>query len=194
MRYVLLIFIAITCTIACKKDDSGIIFSLPAKTYTGQNTFGFMLDNLVWTNYGRVCFPFAGGCRDNLKGYYYNDGDLTINADRVLHKGGIWNTSESVSIYLKTKFKGTITYSTLTNDNIGVYYSYSEIHKKNKVYVAASINPNFIVSLTKIDSTNRIISGEFSGVLFNKSQDTTNTISKTDSIIIREGRFDIKMK
>ena len=190
-----LIFLLITINFySCKKDDSGIIFLLPPKTQTGQNTLGFMLGISVWTNYGIVCFPFAGGCSDNIKAYYYNDGDITVQADRVLYKNGSRNTTETIDLYLTTNFRGLVNYSTSTNDTIGVFYSLSEINKPEKNYVLSVTNPNFAIRLTKIDTTNKILSGEFFGTLFNKALDTTNAISMTDSITIKDGRFDIKMK
>src|SRR4249919_2453575 len=106
---------------SCKKDDTGVVFSLPAKTQSGQNTFGFLLNSSVWTNYGQVCFPFAGGCKENLSGIYYN-GDIHIDADKVLYKNGSWNTIENIDLDLTTNFRGPQTYSTLTNDTIGVGY------------------------------------------------------------------------
>lgn len=189
-----LLFLAlILFSISCKKDDTGIVFTLPAITQTGKNSFGLKLNNSVWTNYGQVCFPLAGGCRENLKGSYFNDGDIQIHADRVIQKNGSRYTSETINITLKTNFNGTRIYSTLTNDDIGMHYSYAEVSRPEKVYITAIINPNLTIKLTKLDSVNKIISGEFSAVLYNRAQDTTNAISTTDSLIITDGRFDIKM-
>ncbi len=190
-----LIFLTTTIILcSCKKDDTGVVFSLPPKTQTGQNNLGFILGTSVWTNYNQVCFPFAGGCRDNVKAYYYNNGDITVQADRVLCKNSSRNTTETIDLYLTTNFRGLINYSTITNDTIGVLYSLSEIRKPEKNYVLSATNPNFTIRLTKIDTTNKILSGEFFGTLFNKALDTTNAISLTDSITIKDGRFDVKMK
>lgn len=93
------LLVIIICFFACRKNDTNVTFTLPQKTQSGQNTFGFLFNTAVWTNYGQVCFPFSGGCRDNLKGMFYrNDGDVSINADRVLYKEGKLTSSESFYI------------------------------------------------------------------------------------------------
>jgi hypothetical protein len=85
MKKLLAIGIIIISLTSCRKDATEAAFALPQTTQTGQNTFGFLLNTSVWTNYGQVCFPFAGGCRDNLSGIFYkNDGDILINTDRVI--------------------------------------------------------------------------------------------------------------
>jgi hypothetical protein len=151
---------------SCTKDDTGVALSLPAKTQSGQHTFGFLLNSSVWTNYGQVCF-LVSGCRDNLTGYYYpNDGDIHIAADKVLYKNGSWNTIENMDLSLKTNFGGLRTYSTLTNDTIGVVYRFSENGQTEKTYRLPTVNPVFNITLTKIDASNKILSGEFSGKLF----------------------------
>lgn len=181
--------------ISCKKDDTGIILSLPAKTQSGQNTFGFLLNSSVWTNYGQVCFPFAGGCRENLSGIYYtSDGDIHIRADKVLYKNGSWNTNENIDLNLSTNFRGIGTYSTLSNDTIGVGYWFSEQGQTKKTYLLSQVNPTFTIRVTKVDTIPKILSGEFSGKLFRRLSDTSFATSLTDSIIINDGRFDIKLQ
>ncbi len=192
MKSLIMIAITVTLFYSCKKDDSRIVFSLPEKTQTGNNTLGFMLGPIVWTNYGQVCFLFGSGCRKNIDGYHYKDGDIRLGADRVLYKKGSWSTSESISINLSTNHRGIGTYSSFANDTILLGYYYSEPGKREKEYVLSLLNPNFTVRLTKLDTAKKIIAGEFFGILFNRAQDTTNAISRTDSIIIADGRFDIK--
>ncbi len=190
--YLLLLIISL---ISCKKDDTGMTFSLPAKTQSGKHNFGFLLNSSVWTNYGQVCFPFAGGCRENLKGFYYpSDGDIVISADRVLNRNGSRNTTETININLTTNFQGLKTYSTLFNDTIGFGYWLSEQGQADKTYLLSLVNPTFTITLTKIDTTQKILSGEFSGILFRRLSETSFATSLTDSIIISDGRFDIKIK
>lgn len=181
--------------ISCKKDDTGIILSLPPKTQSGQNTFGFLLNSSVWTNYGQVCFPFAGGCSENLSGTYYtSDGDIHIRADKVLKKNGSWNTIENLDLNLSTSFRGIRTYSTISNDTIGVVYWFSEQGQTKKTYLLSLVNPTFTVKVTKIDTVLKILSGEFSGKLFKRLSNSSFATSLTDSIIISDGRFDIKLQ
>ncbi len=180
---------------SCKKDDTLINFSLPPKTQTGQNTFGFLLNSSVWTNYGQVCFPFAGGCRDNLSGIFYNnDGDILINADRVIKKDGKFVSSGSIEITLKTNFRGVGNYSTTTNDTISFAYVYKTTSNFDSMYILPQSNPIFNIKITRLDTINKILSGEFSGKVFKRIDYTNYTTSLTDSANIDDGRFDIKLK
>lgn len=190
------LFLALTLLLSsCIKDDSGLSLVLPAKTQSGQHTFGFLLNTGVWTNYGKVCFPFAGGCRENLNGRYYpSDGDISITADKVLYKNNVWNTQENFGLSLSTNFRGARTYSTLTNDTIGVAYSFSEIQQPDKTYFLSASNPVFTIVITKIDLVSKTMSGEFSGKLFRRISEESFVTSTTDSIVISDGRFDIKFK
>ena len=178
---------------ACKKDDTGITLTLPAKTQSGKNSFGFLLNNAVWTNYGQVCFPFAGGCRENLIGrFYHNDGVAHVSADKVLKKNGSWHTIESIGLELATNFQGPKKYSTTTNDVIGVAYFLSEQGKEEISYLLSATNPVFTITLLKVDTVNHILSGEFSGTVFRRISESSAETSATDSIVINDGRFDIK--
>jgi hypothetical protein len=194
-RYLSLSLSLTIVIISCKKDDTMVTHLLPAKTQSGQNTFGFLLNSSVWTNYGQVCFPFAGGCQENLTGTYYaSDGDIHISADKVLYKNNSWNTKEKIDLNLTTNFQGTRTYSTLTNDIIGIGYWLSERGQSDKTYLLSHINPTFNIIITKIDTVTKIMCGEFSGKLFKRISDTSFATSTIDSIILNSGRFDIKLK
>ena len=193
IKYVCLFFSLTLLINSCKKDDTGVTFSLPAKTQSGQNTFGFRLNSTIWTNFGKVCFPFAGGCRENLFGIYYsNDGDIQITADKVIYKNNARDTEESIDLNLSTNSRGARTYSTLTNDSIGVTYSLSEAGQPDKTYLLSESNPIFTLVITRIDPVAKIMSGEFSGKLFRRISDASVATSTTDSIVVNDGRFDIK--
>jgi len=180
---------------SCIKDDTGLTLALPAKTQSGQHTFGCLLNTEVWINYGKVCFPFAGGCRENLQGRYYtSDGDISITADKVLYKNNVWSTQESIGVDLSTNFRGASTYSTLTNDTIGVSYSFSAPRQPDKTYLLSASNPVFTIVITKIDTLSKTMSGEFSGKLFRRISEASSATSTTDSIVLKEGRFDIRLK
>lgn len=180
--------------LSCNKDDSNYTPLLPEKTQSGENIFGFLLNSSVWTNYGQICYLFYG-CRENLFGQFYSsNGDLIINADKILYKKGSLNTVENIDIDVSTNFRGQKTYSTLNNDKILVGYWISEKGKPKKTYLLSQSNPTFTVKVTKIDTTFKIISGEFSGKLFRRLSDTSFATSLTDSIVISDGRFDIKFK
>lgn len=196
MKKYLGLFLSVTVIlVSCKKDDANVTFSLPAKTQSGQNTFGFLLNSSVWTNYGQVCFLFAGGCRENLTGTYYtSDGDIHIAVDKVLYKNNSWLTQENLDLNLATNFRGATTYSTLTSDTIGIGYFISEQGQPDKTYLLSQTNPTFNIVITKVDTVTKIMSGEFSGKLFRRINDTSFATSITDSIILTDGRFDIKLR
>ena len=178
--------------LSCKKEYKETVFTLPQKTQSGLHTFGFLLNAEVWVNYGQVCTFY--GCTDNLKGRYYpSDGDISISADKVLYERGVRDIHEGFGFSLSTNFRGIGTYSTATNDTLEVAYSYSNVGQPEIYYRLSRLNPEFVVRITKIDQLNKILSGEFSGKLFKRDL-FANTISTTDSIMINEGRFDIKIK
>lgn len=194
-RYIFFVGLSVMIFHSCRKDDTGVVLSLPARTQTGENTFGFLLNESVWTNYGQVCFPFTGGCRENLSGFYYSsDGDIRLDADKVFYKNGSWSTSENISIDLATNFRGIGTFNTLSQDTIKVGYWLSVQGQPQLSYLLSDTNPGFTVTVSKIDTVLGIMSGEFSGTLFRRLSDTSFVTSLTDSIVIREGRFDIKWK
>ncbi len=194
-RYIFFVGLSVMIFHSCRKDDTGVVLSLPARTQTGENTFGFLLNESVWTNYGQVCFHFAGGCRENLSGFYYSsDGDIRLDADKVFYKNGSWSTSENISIDLATNFRGIGTFNTLSQDTIKVGYWLSVQGQPQLSYLLSDTNPGFTVTVSKIDTVLGIMSGEFSGTLFRRLSDTSFVTSLTDSIVIREGRFDIKWK
>ncbi len=194
-RYIIFLGLFMLIFISCRKDDTGVVLSLPVKTQSGENTFGFLLNESVWTNYGQVCFPFAGGCRENLSGFYYSsDGDIRLDADKVFYKNGSWSTSENISINLTTNFRGIGIYSTLSQDTIKVGYWLSVRGQPEQSYLLSDTNPDFTVTVSRIDTLHGILSGEFSGKLFRRLSDTTFVTSLTDSMVISDGRFDIKWK
>lgn len=194
-RHIIFLCLSQLIFFSCRKDDTGVVLSLPAKTQTGENTFGFLLNESVWINYGKVCFPFAGGCRENLSGAYYSsDGDIRLDADKVFYKNGSWSTSEKVSINLTTNFRGIGSYSTLSQDTIKVGYWLSVRGQQEQSYLLSDTNPDFLITVSRIDTLRGILSGEFSGKLFRRLSDTSFVTSLSDSIVIKDGRFDIKWK
>lgn len=186
--------IIIFCFCSCIKDDTKVTFTLPAETQSGKNTFGCLLNSTVCMNYGRECFLFAAPCRDNLIGYYYRrDGFVSISADMVLYKHGGLVSATNFDINFNTRFKGVGTYSFSTNDTIDVAYIYNKSTGIDSMYTVSQIKPQFSVTITKLDTVNNILSGEFSGKLFKRIDYTNLTTSLTDSVNVNSGRFDIKM-
>ncbi len=179
-----LIIISVTLSfISCKKEKIPIL-SLPPITETGQNTLGFLLDSKVWTNYGRRC-TFAG-CNDNkVVAYLYKqpngDFDLGISADYTV-------TSETIdqSFFFYTKNVTTTgTFYLDSNLNRGMTYIASRYNQWYKEY-KNKIPNTCILTITKFDTTSKIISGKFSGTLY-------NPLNSKDSVKIVDGRFDSQL-
>ncbi|SKA03387.1 hypothetical protein [Sediminibacterium ginsengisoli] len=190
------LYIVLFCCslLACRKDDTGVVLTMPAKTQTGQHTFGFLLNSEVWTNYNKVCF-LTTGCRENLDGIYYtNDGDVHVRADKVLHKNSGLSSTESIDLYLNTRFRGTGTYSIANGDTLMISYRRSETGSQDVTYLLSSLNPSFTITLDRIDPANKILSGTFSGKLFKQMNSASAATSATDSLMVTDGRFDIKVK
>lgn len=166
---------------ACRKDDSDVVLILPAVTQTGADTFGFLVDGAVWTNYGQVCQPNGGTCRDNLVGAYFPaDGVITIKADQVVYKDGVAQT-QYFELNFQTDAGAEKTYQTATGDLMTVVW----LPVGDPVgYVLDDMSPAFTVTVTRFDLSARIMSGTFSGSL-------TNNLS-ADERVVTEGRFDLK--
>lgn len=175
----------------CYKDETGITFTLPPATQSGANTFGFKLNNEVWTNYGKRCFLFSAPCQENLIGTIQrSQGELELNADQTYRSNDTVRSS-SFSIRLKTNFS-TGTFTTPA-DSVTIFYSAGrQLFERD--YITPSLNARFSVSITRLDTLSNIASGTFSGTLFRRT-DPSNPFatSQTDSIRITEGRFDVKL-
>ena len=193
LKNYLSIFLLALLFITCTKDDSDIALVLPNKTQSGEQTFGFLLDDKVWINYGQVCFPFAGGCRENLQVYYFPNKNFLINADKVLYKNGSWNTKESIDIAVDELLTAK-TYRSVNKDKVTAFYTFEGQGQQPKQYLPHKTRPNFSVSITQLDSVKRTMSGEFNGTLFRVIDLSTLALSTTDSIIVKDGRFDAKLK
>jgi hypothetical protein len=189
MRKLALLLTLLAATyVSCRKDDSDVVLTLPAATQTGAQTFGFLVNGVVWINYGQLCQPNGGSCRDNLEGMYFpSDGGITLRADQVIYKDGVSQT-QYVELELLTGFGGEKTYSTVVGDHItALLLPVNDLAG----YATADVNPNFTVTITRLDTNAGIISGVFSGSLFRRL--TTGT-SPIDSVSITEGRFDVRYK
>jgi len=166
--------------VSCKKE----IDKLPPITQSGANTFGCLLNANAWVPGGSVdlfsnTYPTSGG--------FFGDSINTISIYVSAYNG-----RDEIHIYLKhpaevkTYFlnKNTLTYP------YAVYpeASYGEYRKTDQfgneeLYTTDSIHTG-IVTVTRSDITNSIVSGIFQMQLYQQS--TGKTINITD------GRFDYK--
>jgi hypothetical protein len=173
---VLLVTIFITC---CKKSSQGS--ELPDITQTGKNTFGCRINESIWIP-NQKCDFFTDPCiaLDVSVLKAYPDSSLPLGLDMLFG----------------SKVDGGNTFMTMISRNIQAP-PYSYIFKTGNIfdslgimYVTANAyayysRPNFggSVELTKIDTTAKILSGIFAFTLYG---------SNGDSVVVTDGRFDLK--
>jgi hypothetical protein len=177
LSILLLAFIFLSC-----RQEPVPHLSLPLITHTGQNTLGFLVENRIWTNYGRRCT--IAGCNDNrVKGQFYKQ----PNGDFILSIGAAYTvTSQSIDQsfgFVTTNITAPGTYvldSSLGHQVLYVANHYSQFYKNR-------LPDNFFLTITKFDTTNQIIAGTFKGALYNRT-------NLADSVIIQDGRFDAQFE
>lgn len=188
--------LCILSMLSCRKhfDNSNEIdkIVLPNYTETGANAFGFMLNNTIWTVFGKhyLTTGFGSGFIDNkleVSTFFTGVNQLTVvgggRMTIVKNDSAIIDISAGFSFIPTTPFIKdyflTATYpgNFVINDKV-----------KNKYYKVDPSRP-FVLRINKfekIDSLNRICSGRFFGILYNE-------VDKNDSIIVSDGRLDTKI-
>lgn len=180
----LLISIALLTSISsCDNEPE---FNLPAATQEGRNTLGFKANGKVWVNYGDMCNNFT--CEDN-----YVEGRLHKNADRTYNlivRAEYNYKFKDEKRYISQSFMfsahnvskpGTYTLSPLHKNAADMVVNISQ----NDFYYLVN-NAKLTLHLTRLDTINHIVSGQFEGVL-----DHYTNASKT--MAITDGRFDTKL-
>lgn len=179
----LFILLLVFAFLSCRREKVPNL-SLPSITQSGQNTLGFLIDSNVWVNYGRRCT--IAGCNDNkVEAHLYRqpngDFDLEVSA-------GYSVTSETIDQMFFLYTTNVTTTGTFFLDNTlgrGMKFIASNYTQSYKEFKNRFPN-NCVLTITKFDTTNRIIAGTFSGVLYNPA-------NQTDSVRIQDGRFDAQL-
>ncbi|WP_293297809.1 DUF6252 family protein [Pedobacter sp. UBA4863] len=158
----------------CKKDSQNPSKEqLPAATQTGANTFGFLLNGEVW-------LPKGGLLDQKLDLSYdpsYKRGTFNIIAKRYFDDGSFQSISISsfdisaIGTYPIAADKVTIYF----NNTVSCSYHWNE----------SSSSQNGTLVITKLDLTNKFISGTFE---FKLEKNGCPTINAT------QGRFDMKIE
>ena len=191
--YKLLTFTSIFVFTGCinfLKPDPNIEYDvgIPAATAIGENTFGCRINRVSWR---------AGSDYSTYINKTHIVGDSKFIYDRkndsttIIIKGACFRfvpmAFEKMSLQLKNKGipKQNISYMLGNNASIDVNYfidnsSFMEFNT-NKLTNRES---NFI-TLTRVDTTNKIVAGYFEGQLINLNK---------NKLTITEGRFDILLK
>ncbi|HVZ95348.1 MAG TPA: hypothetical protein VG847_00630 [Chitinophagaceae bacterium] len=172
--------------ISCKKDNKPPD-TLPPITQTGANTFGCKINGIVWVPYFQ-CSPFTGDCSEIQIAFHHPTKNflplafqmLFRRSDKVNYEGYFSFTNLALAGADPPKAisaTGNIYDSLLTNCNFnGVSYFYDGYPGSSQL-----TGNKFII--TKLDTVNRIISGEFNFKLY----------VWPDSINVTDGRFDFKI-
>jgi hypothetical protein len=172
----------------CFPDDPELEFTLPPETQEGKNTIGFLKNDEVWVNYGKDC-KFMGGCQESLESNFYSYAEgktLLLTALQSIRRDDKLAVLQYFDISLDN-IKGTGVYlidGTRNNDRVNFS---DEVRSGHHYYQIDSTKTPFKLHITKIDTTANVVSGRFEGILYHNWH-------KNDSIIIKEGRFDIKIK
>lgn len=159
----------------CKKDRSDFN-GLPPATQEGKNTLGFLLNGKPWTPKG-----FSG------------TGNLSVDIDEGFKDGILGIVAYRTEAGKKTQFILGITDSLkfmkapfdliISKNSLGGL-SFSTENYCDLLHVDENIYQTGKIRITRLDRTNKIVSGLFYGSLFNRDCG--------DTINISEGRFDIK--
>lgn len=160
-RNLFLLAVATFSFLACRHDQR-VTPTLPPATQTGENTFGCLVDGKVW-------LPKGGGFVQTMSCEYYSPSFLTIQANKAQAGEGIGFSLSNV-----TNTGGYTLNDTLSGQSV-------RFHNSNMAFICDSIVPGNL-TITKLDTVNKIISGTF----------FFDAINGSNRVLIRQGRFDFK--
>jgi hypothetical protein len=178
---------------SCKKESEYRV-TLPEATATGQNTMGFIYGNRnIWASIEHGVF------------FMSNRPDDTSNAGCTIFKETNGKKTIQLSGSMRIKDNNSIIKSNseiqITLQNINLLdrsFSFDTTRLSNWIIFTDNItskhyynytNNSFQLSITKLDTIQKIVSGNFAGTLYNK---VGTTFSLADNLNIQSGRFDIK--
>jgi hypothetical protein len=163
--------------------------TLPPISESGQGTFGFMLDNSVWTVFG------ASEGRVGWGKKIWFDNELHLTYDRtgtpgenpvqlqgrmtIVQKGMVLKDVEALLTFLPAP--PYVQHYILSGESSSTFII--EHHTLRKTYYITDRYP-FELEITAFDLGTKICSGRFSGVVYNGA----------DSLIVDDGRFDVLLR
>ena len=184
MRYflnLLLLCVLLINTSSCSTEPEPEL-DLPPITQDGRNSLGMKANGKVWVNHGDICNWFS--CDDNVvEGRLHKNQDgsrslilLAFYADKKK------NISQQFSLNGKNiKATGTYQLKPGQENHAGLAINMTQ----NDFYQLGN-NSSFTITVTRLDTVNHIVSGQFEGVLEHYSDNTKK-------MTITEGRFDTKL-
>lgn len=176
-----IIFICLlTClltSLKCKKEKYPTAV-LPAITQTGQNTVGFTIDGEVWVPYYECGFGRAPCGKINARVALPLASDNGIDFQFRRYHG-----DRKSSLTISSALIGSIMSTGDKTDSVSAQFLAENVNGNIGYFVGPLPGSKFII--TKFDSQNQIISGEFEFVLIEQNGSGKQTI-------IKDGRFDFK--
>ena len=165
----------------CKKDKPDPPAVLPPITQEGKNTFGCKVNGEVWVPYYK-CGGTGNPC-----------GEIAVDVYPLIIQNKL-PVQIDINIGKRDKDNSQSYFQISTPINTGIFTIGDKVDSIAFKYVkpgsieyreipGMDSNNNFII--TKLDTTNKIISGTFEATLY---------ASATDSVKITEGRFDLKFQ
>jgi hypothetical protein len=193
MKKLLYLTTVLAISFSCKKEKEYKV-TLPGATTTGQNTMGFLYgDSNIWTSIEHGIFFLSNQPDDapNAACTFFTE----TNGKKTIQLSGSMRLKDKNSIIKSnSEIQITLLNIDLTNRN----FSFDTTRSNNWVIFIDNItsrhyynytNNSFQLSITKLDTVQQILSGNFSGVLYKKEG---TAFIFDDSLKIQSGRFDIK--
>ncbi len=179
LLYVCLLTLFAGCSKCNKTISPNDASSLPAATETGAGTFGCMLNGQPWTPVGQQLFIYP---RNPTIIYdpTYNGGTLRLSAYISTDRKDLMQT---LNIICDSNFSSIGEYN-LTNSKVSFDYTNLNGSSEDNFCSCEDVASNCKLIITKLDRTNKIMSGTFSFTL--QKKETGKKVTITD------GRFDMK--
>jgi hypothetical protein len=188
----------------CKKENYNNSndlndIKLPSQTETGAGTFGFMMNDQVWTVFGAKLYsgwlesrwipnrPSGqfGYNDDSSKREFWLYGELTIvRKDTIIRDYTATITFYPTMRYVKTYFLQPDSILWDQNFSLDEKDLYNGIFNQ-KDYSCSATNP-FMLEITRLDTVQKICSGRFQGTIYQGG------LLTWDSLVITQGSFDVK--
>lgn len=172
------------CKFETKEVVPEDISVLPPVTDNGANTFGCLIDKVVWVNKGSSS---SGVNIYNSTFGYSKQKDSTI----IDIKGNMYTYDGKSDDNFSLGFSGKgipkvgVSYVLGKNANLRMEY-YRRLYNSNVYVISKSPNPEFnTITFTKVDTLSKIVAGRFEGKL-------VNSTSNNNTLTVSDGRFDIK--
>ncbi|MFC5285338.1 DUF6252 family protein [Pedobacter alpinus] len=170
LKKIILASIILLFTISCKKDD------LPKATQTGSNNIAAKINGKVWQRKG--CF----GCIGGGSGISINYDDQTFFGISAQNR----DLKYTVTLIIENlKSKTTCTLGNGIGNNKAT--NYAKVSSDFTNYINYYTTEGLIgkVTITKLDTTNKIVAGTFEFIAENEND-------PNDVITLTDGWFDVK--